>query len=243
VSRRPAAAFGVAVIFLAVILGGAALSAQHQEGHPHPERGHEKSPHDATADHPFTGAERWARIFDDPERDEWQKPSEVAEALQMRPGMIVADLGAGTGYFLSYLSKAVGSSGIVLAIDTEPDMLEHLGGRVREAGSSNVVPVLALPADPFLPQGRVDRVLIVDTYHHIDDRLNYFRRMRDALAPDGQVAIVDFFKKPLPVGPPVEHKLARDFVLDEMRAAGWRLAREPEILPYQYFLIFEPAPH
>jgi SAM-dependent methyltransferase len=198
-------------------------------------------PHDATARHPFTDLDKWVAIFDDPKRDEWQKPAETAAALGLRPGAIVADLGAGTGYFSRYLSKAVSPGGIVLAVDTEPKMVAHIGARVRKEGTANVVPVLAVPDDPFLPAGRVDRVLIVDTYHHIDGRLGYFDRIKRSLAPDGRVAIVDFHKRPLPVGPPLEHKLAREFVIDEMRQAGWSLADEKTFLPYQYFLLFEPA--
>jgi predicted methyltransferase len=197
---------------------------------------------DATVHHPFNDAETWSKIFDDPSRDAWQKPEAVIDALRIRPGMIVADLGAGTGYFTGRLSRAVGVRGVVLAIDPEPDMARHLGERARREGLKNVVPVLALFADPFLPPGRVDRVLIVDTYHHIDDRQDYFRRLRTGLAPGGQVAIVDFHKKPLPVGPPPEHKLERATVVAEMTAAGWRLAREITDLPYQYVLIFEPGP-
>jgi hypothetical protein len=87
----------------------------------------------------------------------------------------------------------------------------------------------------------VDRVLIVDTYHHIDDRLNYFGRIKESLAAKGTVIVVDFFKKPLPVGPPVEHKIDRDFVIREMKQGGYDLSREETFLPYQYFLVFEPA--
>jgi ubiquinone/menaquinone biosynthesis C-methylase UbiE len=196
---------------------------------------------DATARHPFDDAEKWAKIFDDPGRDAWQKPEQTIAALGIRPGMVAADLGAGTGYFSSYLSKAVGPGGMVLAIDPEPEMVGYLGRRARKDGLTNVVPVLGLTDEPFLPKGRVDRVLIADTYHHIDDRLEYFGRMREALAPGGRVAVVDFHKRPLPVGPPPEHKLSREHVLDEMQKAGWRLAEEKTFLPYQYFLIFEPA--
>ena len=207
-----------------------------------PQHGEERrDPHDATAHHPFDDVEKWIKVFDDPERDAWQKPAEVAEALGLKPGMIVADLGAGTGYFEGHLAKRVTPGGIVLAIDTEPEMVVHLAKRARGSGLDNVVPVLALPDAPFLPGRRVDRVLIVDTYHHIDGRLEYFRRMQEALAPNGRVAIVDFHKKPLPVGPPVEHKLSREFVLEEMQQAGWSLAEEKTFLPYQYFLILEPA--
>ncbi|HET6277502.1 MAG TPA: methyltransferase [Candidatus Polarisedimenticolia bacterium] len=225
----------LAVVLLAGWLGAAASCALAEEP---PQHGR----HDATATHSFDDAERWSRVFDAPDRAEWQKPAEVAAALQIGPGMVVADIGAGTGYFLEHLSRAAGSRGMVLAIDTEAEMVAHLGQRMAGAGVTNVVPVLALPGDPFLPPGRVDRILIVDTYHHIDDRLRYFGRLRDALAPAGRLAIIDFLKKPLPVGPPPEHKLEREFVLQEMIEAGWKLADEKkDLLPYQYFLIFEPV--
>src|SRR5262249_16376900 len=107
--------------------------------------------------------------------------------------------------------------------------------------TTNVVPVLALPENPFLPPGRIDRILIVDTYHHIDNRLDYFRRLKPVLAADGSVAVVDYHKRPLPVGPPPEHKLDRSFVIEEMKEAGWVLFDEKTFLPYQYFLLFRPA--
>jgi len=201
-----------------------------------------ESPHDATGHQPFSDVDKWAKIFDDPKRDEWQKPQETVAALGLKPGQIVADLGAGTGYFERHLSRVVAPGGIILAIDPEPEMVRHLALRAMKEQTPNVVPVLALPDEPFLPPGRVDCVLIVDTYHHIDDRLNYFRRMKGALAPGGRVVIIDFHKRPLPVGPPPPHKLAREFVLDEMKQAGWTLAGEKTILPYHYFLIFQPVP-
>jgi len=197
---------------------------------------------DATAHHPFDDAQRWAKVFDDPGRDAWQKPTEVIAAMTIRPGMMVADIGAGTGYFTAYLSRAVGPEGTVLAIDPEPDMVKHLGQRAHKDGLGNVLPVLGMFEDPFLPRGRVDRVLVVDTYHHIDDRLDYFGRMRRDMAPGGRLVVVDFHKRPLPVGPPPEHKLERDTVVYEMEHAGWRLDGEIKSLPYQYVLIFDPAP-
>jgi predicted methyltransferase len=206
------------------------------------EIGHGGAPTDhATVHHAFNNPEQWAKIFDDPARDAWQKPVEVVQALGIRAGMTVADLGAGTGYFTAPLSKAVGATGVVLGIDPEPEMVQYLGRRAHREGLANVVPVLALYEDPFLPPGRVDRVLIVDTYHHIDDRQQYFRRLGDDLAPGGSIAIVDFHKRPLPVGPPPEAKLEREVVVAEMQKAGFRLKDEPTFLPYQYFLIFEPT--
>ena len=199
-----------------------------------------EAPHDATSHEPFKGVEKWTRIFDDPKRDEWQKPQEVVLALGLKPGQIVADLGAGTGYFEKRLSKAVAPGGIVLAIDTEPEMVRHLGERALQEGTANVVPVLALPQEAFVPSGRADCVLVVDTYHHIDDRVRYFHRMQEVLAPGGRIVIIDFHKRPLPVGPPPEHKLPREFVVDEMKQAGYGLLDEKTFLPYHYFLIFRP---
>jgi len=151
-----------------------------------------QAPHDATSHEPFTGIGRWTRIFDDPKRDEWQKPKELVDALGIGPGKVVADLGAGTGYFEKYLAQKVTAKGMVLAIDTEPEMVRHLAERALKEGTLNVLPVLALPQEPFLPPGRVDCLLIVDTYHHIDDRIHYFHRVAGTLAPGGRVAVVDF---------------------------------------------------
>jgi ubiquinone/menaquinone biosynthesis C-methylase UbiE len=202
-----------------------------------------RSDDNATVHHSFTDPEKWAKVFDDPGRDEWQKPAEVVKALGVGPGMTVADLGAGTGYFMAALSRAVGPGGLVLEIDTEPEMVAYLAKRAKREGLLNIVPVLALDEEPFLPPGRVDRVLIVDTYHHIDARKAYFGRLRQGLSTVGRVAVVDFHKKPLPVGPPPEHKLEREVVVHEMQQAGYTLADEPTFLPYQYFLIFAPPAH
>jgi predicted methyltransferase len=228
---------------LALFLAGLQLAGAGMATTPVTQTQPEEHPgsHDATVHHSFEDAERWSKTFDDPQRDTWQKPAEVVKTLELKAGMVAADLGAGTGYFSRFLSDAVSPGGMVLSIDVEPSMVQHLGERARREKLRNLVPVLALPADPFLPTGRVDRVLIVDTYHHIDSRLEYFSRMRQAMASGGKVAIVDFQKRPLPVGPPPEHKLEPAFVVQEMEQAGWRLTGEKDFLPYQYFLIFEPV--
>jgi len=197
-------------------------------------------PHDATTHHDFADVEHWQSVFDDPARDAWQKPSELVQALAIRPGAVVADLGAGTGYLVGRLARAVGPEGTVLAVDVEQNLVAHLRERAEQEKTANVVPILASVDDPRLPRGGVDLVVVLDTYHHIDDRLVYFRKLRRALRPRGRVAIVDWHKRPLPVGPPPEHKLAREQVLDEMRTAGWTLAAEHDVLPYQYFLVFRP---
>lgn len=197
--------------------------------------------HDATTRHSFEDVEHWTRVFDDPTRDAWQKPAEVVAALGLAPGATVADLGAGTGYFSRHLSAAVGAGGAVLAADTEPALVEYLRRRAEQEGLANVVPILASADNPRLPAGATDVVLIVDTWHHLDDRVAYARRLTAALKPGGRVAIVDWQKRELPVGPPLDHKLAREQVIDEMTQAGYQLATEPDLLPYQYVLVFTPA--
>jgi ubiquinone/menaquinone biosynthesis C-methylase UbiE len=195
-------------------------------------------PHDATSHRSFADVEAWTRVFDDPARDEWQKPAALVSALGLAPGATVADLGAGTGYLSRYLAASVGPGGTVLAVDTEPNLVRHLRDRAEKEGTTNVVPILASANNPRLPGGAVDVVLILDTYHHIDDRLTYARGLRRFLRPDGRIAIIDWHKRPLPVGPEMDHKLAREHVLDEMKQAGYELAAESDVLPYQYFLIF-----
>lgn len=196
--------------------------------------------HAATARHPFDDIDKWVRIFDDPARDEWQKPEQVVKALGLGEGQRVADIGAGTGYFSRHLAEAVGESGRVYAIDTEREMVEHMARRAEKERTPQVQAILAAPDDPKIPEGGADLVLMVDTYHHIDDRVRYLRRLARSLRPGGRLAIIDFEKRPLPVGPPLDHKLARETVLEELEEAGYRLVEEPGILPHQYFLIFAP---
>ncbi len=198
-------------------------------------------PFAATSRHPFDDVAHWSSVFDDPARDAWQKPHEVLRALDLRPGMTVADLGAGTGYFSRYLSAAVGTTGTVFATDTEPNLVARLRERAEQEQTANITPVLASFDDPRLPAGALDLVLIVDTFHHLDARLEYLRRLRRTLKPRGRVAIVDWQAEELPIGPSVEHKLPREQVIAEMQAAGYRLVAEPRILPYQYLLVFAAA--
>jgi len=194
----------------------------------------------ATTRHPFDDVKHWTRVFDDPDRDGWQRPRAVVASLELRKGMTVADLGAGTGYFSRYLSEAVGPEGRVYAADTEPNLVAHLRKRAEKEGNPNVTPILASADDPRLPAGAVDVVFIVNTFHHIDDRLVYFGNLRRALKERGRVAIVEWHKRPLPVGPKADHKIEREQVVEEMETAGYYLVEEPVFLPYQYFLIFLP---
>lgn len=188
------------------------------------------------AQHHFRDAQAWSRVFDDPQRDEWQKPHEVIQALALPPAAVVADIGAGTGYFAGRLAHRV-PRGRVYAADAEPDMVKHLAQRAQQAGLTNLVPVQAVADDPRLPEA-VDLALMVDVYHHVTGRTAYFSRLRGQLRPGGQVAIVDF-RPDSPVGP--RHgRVAAEVVKRELAAAGYALVQEHGFLPYQYFLVFRP---
>jgi predicted methyltransferase len=197
---------------------------------------------DATATHSFDDVARWEKVFDDPKRDAWQEPAAVVAALALGPGMSVADVGAGTGYLERALSAAVGERGVVYAVEVEPNLVVHLRARAERDGTANVVPVLASKEVPRLPAGRMDRILFLDTYHHIDDRVAYFRRLRAALAPGGRIVVVDWEKREDTIGPELSHRLAREQVTDEMTRAGYRLLPGDVRLPHQYVLVFVPEP-
>jgi ubiquinone/menaquinone biosynthesis C-methylase UbiE len=179
--------------------------------------------------------------MEEPSRAEWQKPDEVVRALGLRAGQVACDVGAGPGYFSLRLARAVGDKGHVYAVDVEPRILTVLRERLRDSGARNVTPVLSLPDDALLPAASCDLILIVDTYHHFPDGPAYLGRLARALKPGGRIANVDFHKRELPVGPPPEHKVAREAFLADAAAAGLRLVQEHGFLPYQYFLVLAPA--
>jgi ubiquinone/menaquinone biosynthesis C-methylase UbiE len=185
-------------------------------------------------------AKAYIAMLEDPARDAYQKPHEVMAALGLEDGETVADIGAGSGYFALRLAAHVGRKGTVFAVDIDPEMILHLNRRVRDAGAWNVRTILAPPHDPLLPDGSVDRFFICDTWHHIEDHAGYLARMKRMLRPGGEVVMIDFHKKELPVGPPVSMKIAREDLIRQMEQAGFRLAREHTFLPYQYFLVFAP---
>lgn len=175
-----------------------------------------------------------------PDRAEWQAPTAVVRALGLRRGQVVADIGAGPGYFALRMARTVGPDGHVYAVDAEPQVLEVLRERVRAAGVRNVTPVLGEGDDPLLPSRTCDLVLIVDTYHHFDDGRSFLRRAARVLRRGGRLVNIDFARRETPVGPPVEHRVAREAFLRDARGAGLRLVAEHHFLPYQYFLVFRP---
>jgi len=181
-------------------------------------------------------------MLDDPKRDEYQKPHEVIMALKLKEGEVIADIGAGSGYFTFRLARHVGDSGRVYAVDVSPDMIVYLNRRIRDLNLKNVVSILAAPDDPLLADASVDRFFICDTWHHIENHDRYLALLKKMLKPGGEVVMVDFKKAETPVGPPQEMRIDRADLVKEMEKNGFRLEAEHTFLPYQYFLLFKVKP-
>ncbi len=178
--------------------------------------------------HPPRSADEYARILENPSRDAWQKPHEVMEALQLKPAEVIADIGAGSGYFTRRFARHAAK---VFAVDIDAALLEKTKGE-------KIVPVLATHDDPKLPAASVDTIFICDVLHHIEKREAYYAKLAAALKPGGRIVIVDFHKRDLPVGPPVSMKLSEEEVRAELAAAGFRQTARHTFLPHQYFLEF-----
>lgn len=189
--------------------------------------------------HPPEPASPDIKSLEDPGRDAWQQPAAVVDSLGIRPGDDVADLGAGSGYFTVRLAQAVGPAGNVYAVDMDPQMLEYIERRAAEQQLDNVQTILAEPHDPKLGSASVDLIFTCNTLHHISDRGRYYASLARALRPGGRLVDIDFQKRPSPVGPSVEMRIAKKDVIKEIEAAGFRLIKEFDFLQYQYFLIFE----
>jgi len=183
---------------------------------------------------PYIGA------LEDPKRDAYQKPHEVLTALNIKPGEVIADIGAGSGYFTFRLAQFVGDKGKVYAVDVSPDMIRHVNRRIRETKATNVVTILADPDDPLLADQSVNRFFICDVWHHVDNQTKYLSLMKKMLKPSGEIVMIDFHKKELPFGPPLQMKIAREDVIKQMETNGFRLGKEHIFLPHQYFLVFAP---
>jgi ubiquinone/menaquinone biosynthesis C-methylase UbiE len=180
------------------------------------------------------GAEHWAHL-DDPARDEWQRPALVMAAAGITGGQVVVDIGAGTGYFGLHLSRAVGVTGKVLALDVNPNLVEHMRRRFHEAGLNNVEVRGLSHDDPGLEPGSVDRVLIVDLWHHLYDRVAYGRKLRAALRPGGRLVVIDRGSDSSHA-PPVGMDISVERVMGELDEAGFSTRVLPQILPRQFMV-------
>lgn len=177
-------------------------------------------------------------LLEGPDRDAWQKPDQVMDALAIADGSTVADLGAGGGWFTIRLARRVGPNGRVYAEDIQPQMIEAISRRVQREGLPNVTTILGTPNDPRLPDGQIDAVLIVDTYHEMEDPVTLLRNVLRCLSPKGRVGIVDFTMEGGGPGPPVDERVEPERVIRDAEAAGLRLLRRETFLRYQYLLVF-----
>jgi SAM-dependent methyltransferase len=213
----------------------------------------------APAEHAHEGHGAAAPVAAEPNRDAHGNP-DVAKYIsslesekrvaEMRPEFVVAsialardawvaDLGCGPGVFALEFASAC-PDGVVFAVDVEPRQLDRLRERLLANRVANVVPVLASPSDPHLPPGRLDCVFIADTYHHFRDRVDYMRRLKAALKPDGVLAMFEYKPGPLPVGPPANHKLKEGELARELTEAGYELARDFASHEYHDFQLWKP---
>jgi len=221
--RRAASGLAV-VLFLA-----ASVCLSGQAGTPHPVSGriiagvmgHQGAP--------------W---LDRPEREREEQPGRAVEALQLEPGMVVADFGAGSGYYTERIARAIGPAGKVLAVDLQPEMLQMIGARAARLGLKNVELVRSTEADPKLPAGVVDLILMVDVYHELASPQRVLRSMKAALSARGRIAIIEFRKEDPDVPIREEHKMSVAQAVREFGAEGYVLDRRVDSLPWQHLLIF-----
>lgn len=220
----------LAVLVLALLSGPVAHAQTHDE------TAHHRRPADIR---------QYLQHLDSPERDKDQQPERVVNALALEPGMSVADIGAGSGYFTRRFVEAVSTIGRVYAVDVEPEMLDYTKNSLaRMQTPSNVEFILAQPDNPRLPAQAIDVIFLCNVYHHLEHRSAYFSNIRPALRPGGRITIVDFYHdaRSGDVGFPRKYLVPRDTVLQEMAKAGFHVIREHTFLPRQYFLEFSPMP-
>jgi ubiquinone/menaquinone biosynthesis C-methylase UbiE len=179
----------------------------------------------------------------DPNRDERQKPRELVQAMGIRRGMTVADVGTGIGYMLPFLSHAVGPAGRVVAEDIFDDFLAGARQRAEDAKLANVTFVKGTESDPKLPPGAVDIALVLDAYHHFDYPAKMLAGIREALKPRGRLVVVEYYRSPaaMPDGRAMTHIRAdKPDVVREIEASGFHLVSEREHIPgSQYMLVLE----
>jgi ubiquinone/menaquinone biosynthesis C-methylase UbiE len=179
-------------------------------------------------------------LLEAPDRDEWQKPEQIMDLLRIAEGSAVADLGAGSGWFSIRLARRVGPNGIVYAEDIQPPMTEFIGERARRENLRSVRPILGTASDPNLPSP-VDAMLIVDTFHEVDDPVTFLRNAARYLRPDGLIGVVDFLAGGGGPGPAPEDRPDPEAVIEAARAAGLRLKQREVIPPFVFLLVFERA--
>jgi precorrin-6B methylase 2 len=198
--------------------------------------------------HPVTGRQiagvmgvQGADWLNRPEREKEENPEGALDALKIRPGMVVADVGAGTGYMSLRLARRVGPTGRVYANDLQPEMLRRLRANAEQAGLTNIETVQGEEADPKLPPGQMDLVLLVDVYHEFSKPREMIDKIRESLKPDGRLVLLEYRKEDPNVPIREEHKMTVKEVKAELEPQGLLLSQVIETLPRQHILILTKA--
>ena len=176
-----------------------------------------------------------------PEREAEEQPEKALDALNLKPGMVVADIGAGVGYMSLRMARRVGPSGKVYANDLQPAMLDRLRENAGKAGIANIVTVLGDVADPKLPPNTMDLVLLVDVYHEFSAPQVMLRKIRETLKPDGRLVLLEYRAEDPNIPIVAEHKMTVGQVRTELEAEGFVLQPVIETLPRQHLLILTKA--
>jgi ubiquinone/menaquinone biosynthesis C-methylase UbiE len=186
------------------------------------------------------------QILEGEGRDQYQKPDEVIRNMALKPGDVVCEIGAGSGYFTPFLSKAVGNAGKVYAQDPQAEFLEVLKKKKTAQGLSNVEVVLGTYTDTNLPDGVCDVTFVADTYHHFEWPKPMLDAMKRDTKPRGRLVIVDFYRRQnaffdkVKIDAAKHVRLDLDGVIEEVEAHGWKHADTRKFLDYQYFVVFTP---
>jgi ubiquinone/menaquinone biosynthesis C-methylase UbiE len=177
-------------------------------------------------------------LLEAPDRDLWQKPDRIMDALRIAERSVVADLGAGAGWFTIRLARRVGRHGVVYAEDVQDEMLRATARRVAREGLQNVRTVLGTATDPALPPAKLDAILMVETFAELENPVVLLSNVRRALRPNGRLGVVDFKKDGGGPGPPLEERVDPEAIVRDAANAGLRLISRETFLPYQFFLVF-----
>ncbi|MPZ17748.1 MAG: methyltransferase domain-containing protein [Luteitalea sp.] len=229
-ARSRPAVWAVPVLLMALCAAAAASDAQRQ-AHAIRERGQVRL---------FPPEE--LGLLEGPDREAWQMPDQVMDALGLAEGSRVADLGAGGGWFTLRLARRVGPNGIVYAEDIQPQMIDSIKRRMDREGLRNVTLKLGTANDPKLPVGALDAALMVDIYHEVVQKVELLRNVKQALTPTGRLGIVNYKTDGGGPGPDIR-RVVPQAVINDARAAGLHLLAHETFLPYQYLLIFGKGEH
>jgi ubiquinone/menaquinone biosynthesis C-methylase UbiE len=185
---------------------------------------------------------RGAAWLEREDRNEQERPDEVIRTMGLSDGDVVADIGCGTGFFARPMARAVAPSGKVYGVDIQPEMLDFLKKIAENQGLSNIEPVLGESGDPKLPSESVDWILLVDAYHEFQQPKAMLAKMREALKPDGKIALLEYrLEGDSAAHIKLDHRMSPEQVMREWQPAGFRLVAQHEFLPTQHFFIFEKA--